>query len=116
MNRERLQHLITILEKVQPDMLKMGGWFARLTPCGTAACAVGHACLDPDFQAQGLSPFFGGPKYAGDMGWDAVEGFFDLGPLGAEHLFDEDSYSRRIPVTPADVIERIREMLAGDPT
>lgn len=94
MNTERLQHLITILRQVPAEDFDMAVW-----KCGTAACAVGWACLDPAFNEQGLS--FAMPQelptYASSRGgmcvhWDAVEVFFDLSELQARRLFSWDAY------------------------
>lgn len=59
MNRDRLQHLITVLENVEHQTsagFYMGSWATRNLDhvCGTACCAFGYAALDPKFQADGL--------------------------------------------------------------
>lgn len=80
--------------------------------CGTVACAVGHACLDPRFNAMGLTiniddkrPLFGGLS-----NWPAVQKFFDIEEETAEMLFQEYSYEGR-DVNPSQVLERIVMLL-----
>lgn len=87
MNRERLQHLITVLRQVEEQekqrsseqsQLIMSSWYrpkdvayedfltvaqlnqeqASSPTCGFAACALGWAALDKTFQEQGLKPAF----------------------------------------------------------
>lgn len=66
MNTERLTHLITVLQGVieQGRVLDMATWADTRTTtgprggvhvCGSTACAMGYAALDPLFQAAGLS-------------------------------------------------------------
>lgn len=101
--------------------------------CGTVACAVGHACLDPRFNAQGLwltstvplpnytmdaaGTLCPEPVYlAGDGGheylaWAAVEQFFDLGYEEAAWLFRGGHYPTGLETTAQDVIDRLRDQL-----
>jgi hypothetical protein len=114
MSTERLQHLITILEKVPEEKFDLLSWH-----CGTTACAVGHAALDPVFNAQGfkLSPGIysqaAHPTFKPDedsethTGWSAVAEFFDLSYGMACYLFDKARYDELNPTT-ADVIKRIK--------
>lgn len=69
MNRERLEHLITILEEVERRNLafNLSTWASGNVrdhwnlvgsldeTCGTTCCAMGWAALDPTFAGQGLS-------------------------------------------------------------
>jgi hypothetical protein len=63
MHVERLTKLAELLEampeKPAPVALDLRRWampsYAEHQPCQTAACACGHAALDPWFQQQGLS-------------------------------------------------------------
>jgi hypothetical protein len=130
MNRERLQHLITILERVPPSHLEMEGWI-----CGTSACAIGWAARDPVFNQQGFmlrntrSPFpvyvlDGAPVADNPDSWDAVMAFFELTLDDALYMFshrmytsdekDDEGFSKTFKPTPADVIARIRELLARE--
>jgi hypothetical protein len=70
MHRERLDHLVRILESVEAakKLFDLTSWISDQTSettlnappgksgeaCGTAACAFGYAALDPEFQQQGL--------------------------------------------------------------
>lgn len=64
MNTERLNHLITVLERVKSENRKFDmSSFGRVIVCydgpesrvcGTAACALGWAAFDPTFIEQGL--------------------------------------------------------------
>lgn len=52
----RLRHLVNVLRNVQQEKHKFNicTW-ADLNPvCGTTACAIGYAALDPVFQQEGL--------------------------------------------------------------
>jgi hypothetical protein len=64
MRIDRLNHLITVLEGVKAAKRKfdMHAWLTHETVekpkdeyCGTVACAMGYAALDPTFIEQGLS-------------------------------------------------------------
>jgi hypothetical protein len=57
MNIKRLEHLKTIMTKVNPKNFFMGKWVNPHPdhPCNTTCCAGGWAALDPTFQTQGLS-------------------------------------------------------------
>lgn len=120
MNIERLQRLCGILEKVPPENFEMDCWRGR---CGTEACAVGWACLDKDFNKEGLhldnvatagnAPVFC-PEFGPFNGWDAVTEFFQLTMREALYLFlfggcgGTDVFKK---VDPSDVIERIQEAI-----
>lgn len=67
MNRERLDHLITVLEGVKAanKAFNLSAWMGQAQDdkrtvgdiaetCGTACCAMGYAALDPLFREQGL--------------------------------------------------------------
>ncbi len=109
MNIERLQHLITVLENVPAERFDLAEW-----QCGTTACAVGWAALDPVFNKQGLRLTEGPygnprPEYENDVNWPAVVGFFDLGYEDTIELFADYSYPEG--ATAQDVIARIKEKL-----
>ncbi len=79
MNRERLQHLITVMERVRDQRLAfdLTCWTGNQddTPepaqgsythtCGTSACALGWAAFDADFNAQGLLLYVDGDLMTG---------------------------------------------------
>lgn len=81
--------------------------------CGTTACAVGHACCVPEFQAQGLrwAPEQLMPEYAGKTSWAAVEEFFGLSYLNAQLLFSHTRYDTGLRTTPTQVAERIEDFI-----
>ncbi len=64
MNRDRLRHLVTVLERVRDQRLafNLANWVGSRTPaegskensCGTVCCAFGWAAFDPEFNEQGL--------------------------------------------------------------
>lgn len=92
--------------KINTNLIKEGS-------CGTAACILGWASLNPVFKKQGLAPepiktnglingFY--PQYTEKMkasdgakphmfsGFDAAEKFFEIGLNDAVHLFDPSMY------------------------
>lgn len=109
MNQERLTTLAKHLRTVPPENLDMSNW-----TCGTAACAVGHACMMPEFNEQGLNllAYHRTPNYAGESGWGAVEAFFDLGWPAAWNLFESRHYPK--PPTPTEVADRIDDFVEHD--
>jgi len=113
-NIERLKHLVTILRAVPPERFDMGYW-----ECGTVACAVGHACHDPQFQAEGLHlarvAGFATLRPAlnrGQNGWPAVMTFFGLNLDQALYLFSMSDYESAF-LTTDDVIARIEALIKG---
>lgn len=81
--------------------------------CGTAACAVGLACVLPELREEGLrfhnnSPT---PKFERWLAWDAVQMFFDLSAREADLLFGTTSYHPKHRTNPIAVADRIDELL-----
>lgn len=119
MNRERLQRLKRILNVEHTFGFSMAAWFcgeqgenfevvprdgttkwADIEPrnfCGTSACALGTAALDPQFRREGLrlsahldsSGRVGAVAvtYRGRADFDAAEAFFGLSSRDAHELF-----------------------------
>jgi hypothetical protein len=141
MNKQRLLTLATELEKpAMPIPFDMSNWYSRpyileeeldehpgMAPleaahnCGTSACAVGLACLMPEFQKQGLTTNGGMPVFNGAQNWAAVCHFFDVSEYTARHLFDPEDYLDGVgidddsdfeKITPQMVATRIREVVA----
>lgn len=147
MNTERMQLMLTMLKEVQAGTWKPGVvpeirgdvdtsavafnlevWAGIVNSegnhCGFAACAVGHACLDPRFNALGL--YLDGqltaPRYSecsADHRWDSwsnVKEFFDIPARMARWLFNSISYRgvkedwRHVRVE--EVIARVEQALA----
>lgn len=111
MNKKRLQKLADHLRTVPPEKLNMDEW-----NCGSASCAVGHACSIPEFAAEGLSlelSFFGNliPFFDGLENWAAVHDFFDLSEDEAQELFGSDAYQDH--VTPSEVSAAIEYFIAN---
>jgi hypothetical protein len=89
---KRLQRLREIVAAKEPDQVNMEQW-----KCGTTACALGWASLDPTFNKEGLNLELG-PNYWGETAWiptyngstmyDAGARFFDLFLDEAQELFD----------------------------
>lgn len=126
MNIPRLTHLTRILATVPPEQFDMHEW-----RCGTAACAVGWAAQDSQFNAEGLVlqqgdtvftsdgsyilcfPALVGPEADGyfepQQGFDAVNAFFGLNMHQSMRLFLRASYDR--PASPMDVIARINDLI-----
>lgn len=127
MHRERLEHLITILEAVDPEHYDQTRWV-----CRSAACAGGYAAQDAGFNKLGLTLSAASPRFGGYLGIDALQRFFDLSPKAADYIFGSVSYyrlSRALAdeadddteddeevcgryIKPSHVIARIEEILA----
>jgi hypothetical protein len=112
MHRERLQQMVTMLRGLPeepPVSFQILSWH-----CGTSACAVGHACLDPAFQEQGLEldRLNSAPVFDGKEGWEAVERFFGLTHTQATYLFYFEAYDSGSAATADEVADRIESFLA----
>lgn len=109
MNAERLLLLADHMDTVDPSLFFLEDW-----KCGTAACAVGHACTIPSFQKAGLTltpailngKASGTPTFLMHHGWRAVQKFFDLTAIETSELFSSESYEKN--ALPSDVAEKIR--------
>lgn len=98
---ERLRDLYSMLYGVPEEKLDLGTWATSgkvpsqiRSACGTTACAVGWACLYPNFKKQGLGIRTFRNKNAGSFpifrdggNWIAVEDFFGLTEHEARRLF-----------------------------
>lgn len=141
MNKERLQHLVEVLEEVakQPETrFDLASWFFPTTSinfeerfnnippsetlsiphkCGAVACACGYAGLDPQFRAEGFKTLPNGLiLYSTEegrdyKGWTAVEAFFDLWDDTAQYLFCSDAYMAKETKDVKTVIARLREFI-----
>jgi len=124
---ERLTKLADLMDVTPPEKFDITSWC-----CGTAACAVGTACLNPWFNSEGLSfrgniPCYkdlSSSEYAEVTHWTAVSKFFEISLEHAHYLFlgvsyvddfdEETDYEEDIVVTPAQVAERIREFIVHE--
>ncbi len=54
---ERLEFVRDVVLSLPADQVRMEVWITHLDPngCGTVGCAIGHAALRPEMQAEGLS-------------------------------------------------------------
>lgn len=135
MFKEALERLIVLLERQpedQPvDSFNLDSWYdgkdtcptkygfkIKAQDCGTSACAVGLAALDPWFQERGLQLVPPDEdedgdeatiRYQGYYHFSAVNEFFDIPYEEAWRLFHPSGYA--IPVTPSLVATNIRNLL-----
>lgn len=113
-NIPRLKQLDELLATVPAQRFDLGDWIYDADhPCGTVACAIGHACLSPVFQAQGLNyeKDLGRPIFVGLTSWDAVCAFFEIRSYTAERLFAADNYDIEDHRNPDAVRARIQEVI-----
>ena len=115
MHRERLEQMVVMLRGLPPDGAV--GFDLEKWHCGTTACAVGHACVTAAFTNQGLGLRGNArgkmmPAFAGEVEWDAVCEFFEIGDGNAEHLFAANRYISGGNTAPAEVADRIESFLA----
>ena len=125
MNKERLLRLAdVILPKVPKANFDMSYW-----ECGTTACAIGWACQDPVFNAEGFK-FTEGygdawkvPVFQAEPDtfkrWFAIQRFFDLNLVDAEYLFSGtkyrgEGYSGIHDIPSKAVSKRIHELIKRD--
>lgn len=130
---DRVLLLAELLEqRVKPDDFEMDTWVwpdkddvdtldwqdaaERWTPekCGTAGCAIGHACEMPEFKALGLvkDPLNGAPKFqpTDAYGFSAIQDLFGMSHGDASALFTPPLYQWIDQnITPAVVSKGLRE-------
>ena len=125
MNVEAFTRLRAIMAAVDPNLINMEVWIGG-SGCGTTACAVGHASMDPWFRESGLTIekrpmgdstiiFFSYPQFNGERYMPAVEAFFDIDDGTAKCLFGEEAYdnSNDGATIQGEILERIDMVLAG---
>jgi hypothetical protein len=115
MNAERLLKLADFLETVPPHSFDMKEWIT-FTECGFAGCAIGwtpKAIPGEGFILKHHMADEYYPYYNGKERWRAVEEFFELEELEAEHLFMNSKYEES--PTPNEVAARIREFVTQTP-
>lgn len=112
---ERLGRLAMKMERIRPTKTRhfhLAHWEEE-QDCGTAACAVGYAMVDPWFNARGLKRDpFGVPVCGIYRGGSAAIEFFRLSRRDMEHLFYPGHYKLDERGNPRVVAKRIREFLA----
>lgn len=120
MRRERLTRLVDMLVRLRPTKTRhfhLAEWETQ-TRCGTAACALGYAMVNPWFNARGLHRVISEtdnavPKFRGNRGWFAAEQFFCASLGAAIALFYAEEYAPRQRGNPKAVAARIRAFLAA---
>ena len=121
---ERLRTLYSVLYGVPDEKVELQGWGYKgeSLQCGTKACAVGWACLYPEFNEHGLRPLpemisvdIILPEFGKHQGWLAVKRFFNLSEADALRLFSIEKYpDLRVTIGPshkAAVLRRLRRYL-----
>jgi hypothetical protein len=101
--------MVTMLRNLpEENQFNLESW-----SCGTSACAVGWACVNPVFIEQGLTRrHTGAPEFKGYTSWDAVEAFFEINATQSEHLFDYETYPKFCGTGPNEVADRIEAFIA----
>lgn len=133
MNKQRLETLAHFLRTVPSARFDLGAWFTvydesgdirqniwnlsvdkfRSSECGTTACAVGWACMIPEFRKAGLSASVSGiPCFEETNNWEAVRRFFEIDHNTASFLFIDTCYEEEL-VSPDEVADRIMDLVAG---
>jgi hypothetical protein len=110
MNKERLRLLAEFLKTVNPVKFDLCTWRSPSpgdwtisevlrsdkslldNDCGTTGCAIGWACVIPEFIEAGLVYKEEGPTFDGYVSWEATEAFFDIPPKVATLLFSSNEY------------------------
>ena len=121
MNRELLEHAITIMERVRDEdqPFNMVDWFGDWNSpydCGTAACFAGWCARDPVMQKAGLYAHQGLVRFGATDGHFAISDLFGLSLDAARYLVLPGSYPFR-PVkciSPDHVIARIRVLIENN--
>lgn len=114
MNKERLLRLAEeILPNVPEDNFNLATWKER-NECGTTACAIGWACLDEQFNEEGLTydEIYATPRYNNHLFWRAVREFFGLTQEQACDLFMEGGYDVEKRYHRRAVMDRIKMYVA----
>ena len=123
MNRPRLEHLITVMQRVADQSLPFDmGSFSRESDdgpdCGTTFCVAGWACQDAEFQRQGLKvrtiDRFSFPSFQGRGPWGSLSLFFGVDSDKLYEVFSADNAFSPATNTPQAAIERIRRLLATE--
>jgi hypothetical protein len=129
-NLERLEHLKTVARNIAPATFRMQSYFTRLPilECGFVACLGGHASLDPQFNAQGLTVDFArhGEDYTMCVDGDdcdddpfcVLQRFFELSSDEAFYLFMPGAYETHYPYhrpqpTNEELVRHIDNVIEG---
>lgn len=112
------------LRDINPDRFDLDAWYDKKygnIGCGTTACAMGYACLMPEFNEVGLRPSRRDALTAGHgfpelrrgglvfSDWAAVREVFGINYHNADLLFSsayDESVTRASPVMVADRIDQ----------
>ena len=118
--QERFRNLIRVLENVIENELlfDLGTWSDAATPeialeCGTSACAIGYAAIDPYFRGIGLhlelepDKQWLVPVYNEKSLFAAAAELFGINIHDANLLFSPDHYMPSNSQNPRAVLERV---------
>lgn len=134
LHKQRIRHLIALLRVRKPEKFVIVDWFDENwleenypqgpLSCETPACAMGLACLDPEFNRQGLTAVDRNGTITpvhenfdtGDtiIGNDIAQSFFGIKEDTSNLIFFETGYrcdSRDI--TPDMVADKLERLLRG---
>lgn len=123
---QRIRKLIEILRRPKVrSHLAMSIWYDTSLWCDTVACALGWACQEPEFNAQGLRlesfpnpgtsvvvPTYTGPDGTIAKNYSAGAKFFHITEQQSLDIFSSVSYPTR--ATSEDVIEKLKKLLRDD--
>lgn len=134
LHKQRIRHLIALLRVRKPEKFVIVDWFdenwieqnypKKPLSCKTPACAMGLACLDPEFNRQGLTavdrngiitPVHNNSD-TGDsvVGNDIAQSFFGIEKNASEFIFFEIGYQRDPDnITPDMVADKLERLLRG---
>ena len=114
--KARLEHLITVLQRVPDSQFDLGVW-----SCGTSACAAGWAGKDEIFIAQGFQTHHAANDVCYvdpltkllNLGLLACCEFFHLSHTEAKFLFLTTYYGQG-HITTNEVIRHVQRLLDGE--
>lgn len=75
-NHKRLIKLGRIMRSVKPENVEMS-LIAKKPVCGSSGCALGHAAMNKDFRAEGLSLFLSKSEFSESVGLKFKNKYFD---------------------------------------
>ncbi len=104
-------------EDKEDQLIKLDdGTFLAPIRCATAVCALGTACLVPEFKERGLALQWEGagliPVFEGEIMFEAGAKFFGISNDESLYLFDPGEYERDYEITREEVAEHIDEVAA----
>jgi len=129
LHRQRIVHLVRLLETRPPEKFIFADWFSedwdidKQVSCDTPACALGLACLDPEFNKQGLTAKVYGDvltpihKMPGEQtsGNEIAQSFFGISREDSIYIFFDVGYAveESNDVHPSWVASKLKRLLRG---